>query len=63
MVDRLQITKNWLPRYTGMPLDNFGEYILLTNFRHYVDMFAEMFSCDQCRRQPTVMVLPLSTSA
>jgi AMP nucleosidase len=46
MVDRLQITKNWLPRYTGMPLDNFGEYILLTNFRHYVDMFAEMFSCD-----------------
>jgi len=46
MVDRLQITKNWLPRYTGMPLENFGEYILLTNFRHYVDMFAEMFSCD-----------------
>jgi len=46
MVDRLQITKNWLPRYTGMPLENFGEYILLTNFRHYVDMFADMFSCD-----------------
>ena len=46
MVDRLQITKNWLPRYTGMPLENFGEYILLTNFRHYVDMFANMFSCD-----------------
>jgi len=46
MVDRLQITKNWLPRYTGMPLDNFGEYILLTNFRHYVDMFANMFCCD-----------------
>ena len=46
MVDRLQITKNWLPRYTEMPLENFGEYILLTNFRHYVDMFADMFSCD-----------------
>jgi len=46
MLDRLQITKNWLPRYTGMPLDNFGEYILLTNFRHYVDMFADIFSCD-----------------
>jgi AMP nucleosidase len=46
MVNRLDITKNWLPRYTGMPLDKFGEYILLTNFRHYVDKFAEMFSCD-----------------
>ncbi|MBW2689908.1 MAG: AMP nucleosidase, partial [Deltaproteobacteria bacterium] len=46
MVDRLQITKNWLPRYTGMPIDDFGDYILLTNFRHYVDKFAEMFSCD-----------------
>lgn len=46
MVDRLQITKNWLPRYTSMSLDNFGDYILLTNFRHYVDKFAEMFSCD-----------------
>ena len=26
MPDRLEIAKNWLPRYTGMPLDNFGEY-------------------------------------
>ena len=46
MVDRLEITKNWLPRYTGMALDDFGDYILLTNFRNYVEMFAEMFSCD-----------------
>lgn len=46
MVDRHQITENWLPRYTGMPLNKFGDYILLTNFRHYVDMFAEMFSCE-----------------
>ena len=46
MLNRLEITKNWLPRYTGMPLDNFGDFILLTNFRNYVDMFADMFSCD-----------------
>ena len=46
MIDRLQITKNWLPRYTGMPLADFGDYILLTNFRLYVDKFAEIFSCD-----------------
>jgi len=35
------IVKNWLPRYTGQPLGNFGEYILLTNFSNYVRMFAE----------------------
>ncbi|WP_020677135.1 AMP nucleosidase [Geopsychrobacter electrodiphilus] len=46
MLERLEITRNWLPRYTGMPLSGFGEYILLTNFRHYVVRFAEMFGCD-----------------
>jgi AMP nucleosidase len=35
------IVKNWLPRYTGQSLDQFGEYILLTNFSNYVRMFAE----------------------
>lgn len=38
------IVANWLPRYTGKPLDSFGEYILLTNFNNYVEMFAEMFN-------------------
>lgn len=46
MRDRISIARNWLPRYTGMPLDKFGDYILLTNFRSYVNMFAEIFSCD-----------------
>ncbi len=46
MVDRQEITRNWLPRYTGMKLEEFGDYILLTNFCHYVDRFAEFFSCD-----------------
>jgi AMP nucleosidase len=46
MVDRLEITKNWLPRYTGMPLDHFGDYILLTNFQNYLESFAEMFNCN-----------------
>ena len=32
---------NWLPRYTGKQLDEFGQYILLTNFGGYVKMFAE----------------------
>ncbi len=35
MKDRLEIARNWLPRYTGMPLDQFGDYVLLTNFQYY----------------------------
>jgi AMP nucleosidase len=45
MIERLQIARNWLPRYTGMPLDDFGDYILLTNFQYYIDAFAEKFEC------------------
>jgi len=44
--DRLDIARNWLPRYTGMPLDEFGDYILLTNFYNYLESFAEQFGCD-----------------
>ncbi|MCT1530346.1 MULTISPECIES: AMP nucleosidase [Sphingobacterium] len=36
------IVNNWLPRYTGRPLDEFGEYILLTNFSNYVKLFSQM---------------------
>jgi AMP nucleosidase len=46
MPSQLQIAKNWLPRYTGMPLDEFGDYILLTNFRNYLNNFAEKFDCN-----------------
>lgn len=46
MKDRLEIARDWLPRYTGMPLDQFGDYILLTNFQNYVDMFVDKFGCD-----------------
>ena len=44
MIERLQIAKSWLPRYTGMPLDKFGDYILLTNFSYYINRFAEKFN-------------------
>ncbi|GGH12932.1 AMP nucleosidase [Sphingobacterium alkalisoli] len=37
-----EIVDNWLPRYTGRPLDEFGDYILLTNFSKYVKMFSTM---------------------
>lgn len=36
-----EIVKNWLPRYTGMSLDKFGDHILLVNFSNYVRLFAE----------------------
>ena len=38
-----EIVANWLPRYTGTDVRDFGDYILLTNFRNYVTRFAERF--------------------
>lgn len=42
MKTKQEIVENWLPRYTGVALEDFGSYILLTNFHNYVDRFAEM---------------------
>jgi AMP nucleosidase len=42
MKTKKEIVNNWLPRYTGEKLENFGSYILLTNFSNYVKMFAEI---------------------
>lgn len=44
MKTKEEIVKNWLPRYTGRKLDDFGNYILLVNFQKYVDMFAKKFN-------------------
>jgi AMP nucleosidase len=41
MKEKQEIVANWLPRYTGTPLEQFGQHILLTNFGHYVDLFAD----------------------
>lgn len=41
MITKEEIVTNWLPRYTGEKLENFGKYILLCNFNNYVEMFAE----------------------
>ena len=29
MKTKKEIVENWLPRYTGLPLEKFGKYILL----------------------------------
>jgi len=39
-----EICANWLPRYTGVPVKGFADYILLTNFQAYVASFAQKFS-------------------
>ncbi len=41
MKSKEEIVNNWLPRYTGKKLEDFGQYILLTNFGGYVKLFAE----------------------
>lgn len=35
------IVNNWLPRYTGLALNEFKKYILLTNFDNYLDIFCQ----------------------
>ena len=48
MKTKEEIVQNWLPRYTGTPTEQFGEYILLTNFINYVEMFAKRFNVEIC---------------
>lgn len=42
MKTKEEIINNWLPRYTGVKLEDFGQYIILVNFSNYVHMFAAM---------------------
>jgi len=46
MKSKLDIAKNWFPRYTGTKVDDIGDYLLLTNFDNYVKKFADLFNCD-----------------
>ncbi|MBT3299220.1 MAG: AMP nucleosidase [Candidatus Marinimicrobia bacterium] len=43
MINKKDITRNWLKRYTGTDPDAFGERILVTNFQNYVEKFAKRF--------------------
>ncbi len=46
MKTKEEIVINWLPRYTGTPLEQFGGYILLTNFIGYVNIFADKYNVE-----------------
>lgn len=39
--NKSDIVNNWLPRYTGRPLEEFSRFILLTNFSKYLKLFSE----------------------
>ncbi len=46
MKTKAEIVRDWLPRYTGRQIEEFGRYVLLTNFTHYVELFAERFGVE-----------------
>lgn len=46
MTTKEEIIKNWLPRYTGKTLEEFGQYILLTNFNGYLEIFSELYNTE-----------------
>jgi AMP nucleosidase len=46
MKTKEEIVKNWLPRYTGTEISEFGEYILIVNFHNYLEMFAKQFGSE-----------------
>lgn len=46
MKTKTQIVQDWLPRYTGRAREQFGKYVLLTNFANYVEMFATRFKVE-----------------
>ncbi len=46
METKKEIVDNWLPRYTGTSLDEFGKYIIVTNFNKYLELFAKWNNAD-----------------
>lgn len=46
MKSKKEIVENWLPRYTGTEIEDFGEYILLVNFNDYLETFAKIMGSE-----------------
>jgi len=44
MKTKKEIVENWLVRYTGQELEEFGKFILLTNFDYYLDRFCSILN-------------------
>lgn len=43
MLTKDEIVSDWLPRYTGTELSDFGDYVLLVNFENYVQHFCDRY--------------------
>ena len=59
MKTKEEITKNWLPRYTGAKREDFGDYILLTNFKKYLELFCELNNAEVIDKEAA---MPMATS-
>ena len=55
MRTKAEIVADWLSRYTGRRLKEFGRYVLLTNFSHYVELFAARFGVEIVGRDRPMM--------
>ncbi|OIP84242.1 MAG: AMP nucleosidase [Porphyromonadaceae bacterium CG2_30_38_12] len=55
MKSKREIVENWLPRYTKRSLSDFTEYILLTNFNNYVELFAQWYNVPVLGRDGTMI--------
>lgn len=55
MRTKIEIVRNWLPRYTGLDLHEVSEYVLLVNFNYYLDLFEQMFVPDVTVRRDVNM--------
>jgi len=43
MKTKKEIVEDWIYRYTDTKMEEFGEYILLTNFKNYMEIFAKKY--------------------
>jgi AMP nucleosidase len=59
MKTKEEITKNWLPRYTGAKREEIGAYILLTNFKKYLHLFCEINNTEVIDQ---AAAMPIATS-
>ncbi len=59
MKTKKEIIENWLPRYTGIRIEDFGKHILLTNFQGYLDLFVSIQNTEVVDKN---VAMPAATS-
>ena len=59
MKTKKEIVNNWLPRYTGLALEEFSKHILLVNFQGYLELFASINNTDPVTRN---VAMPAATA-